>query len=336
MQVSGPAKVPDRFELLMRSPDDIQVLERPSWWTLTRTLSVASIVVIIVLAAISWAAVVARRNALLNEHIRERQRAETELQKAKDELERRVEERTAQLYDEISSRQKAEAEFSVVLKERERIAQELHDGLEQGLVGIGLQIDSAAQAFDTDPAIASRHLGLAANMVRHSQAETRRSIWDLRSQSLEEGDLVTALTYVCQHLSAHSGLTVELEVTGKARRLPVLTENNVFRIAQEAITNALKHARPNRVTVGLHFAPRAVRVSVIDDGSGFDVEGHLPSEGHFGMNGIRERAKRIGGRLAIRSTLNAGTTVEIDVSVPAGGASSFDDMNSFDSVTPHA
>jgi signal transduction histidine kinase len=334
MQVSGPAKVPDRFELLMRSPDDIQVLERPSWWTLTRTLSVASIVVIIVLAAISWAAVVARRNALLNEHIRERQRAEAELQKAKDELERRVEERTAQLFDEINSRQKAEAEFSVVLKERERIAQELHDGLEQGLVGIGLQIDSVAQAFDTDPALASRHLSLAATMVRHSQAETRRSIWDLRSQSLEEGDLVTALTHVCQHLSAHSGLTVELEVTGSARRLPVLTENNVFRIAQEAITNALKHACPNRVTVGIDFAPRAVRVSVIDDGSGFDVEGHLPSEGHFGMNGIRERAKRIGGRLAIRSAPNAGTTVEIDVSVPAGGTSSLDDMKDLNFVPP--
>lgn len=316
VQVTGPAKYPDHFELLMRNPSDVQVIDRPSWWTLGRTLSAALVATVTLLGAGGWVTMVARRNAKLSRLIRDRQHAEDELQKAKNELERRVEERTAQLYEEINGRERVEAEFSAVLKERERIAQEIHDTLEQGLVGIGLQVDSAAQVFNSDPNTAARHIALAANLVRHSQAETRRSVWDLRSQSLEEGDLVTALSHVCRSLSTSNAIDVRLEVFGLARRVLVLTENNVFRIAQEAITNALKHARAAHIVIDLRFEPSQIRLSVRDDGVGFDIAGHLPSEGHFGLQGIRERAKRISGTLAITSEPGRGTCVEVTAPVP--------------------
>ncbi len=319
LTVIGPAKTPAAFYLLLRDPADVQVLHRPSWWTVGRVLATIGVLAGIILAALIWAAMVARKNLLLNEQIGERRRVERELQEAKSELEQRVEERTVQLHQEINGRQQAEMEFSIILKERARIAQELHDTLEQSLVGIGLQLDSVAQAYPSDPHSVQRHLAMACNMVRHSQAETRRSIWDLRSQSLEDGDLVSALATVCRHLSAHSGVAVSFEMAGVRRNLPVLTENNLFRIGQEAITNALKHARASHVAVHLDYEEGAIVLQVTDDGAGFDLDRALPGDGHFGLQGIRERARRLRGDLQIRSSPGAGTEVRIEVSVAVSG-----------------
>lgn len=205
-------------------------------------------------------------------------------------------------------------QYAAVLAERNRIARELHDTLEQSLAGIALQVDAATTTLSESPEAAKQHLALTSSLLRYSQKEARRSVWDLRSQALEQGDLATALYAVIAH-QLTNGAVIQMHIEGTPRRLSGVIENNILRIGQEAITNAVKHSHARHVDVKLKFDAGLVRLCVEDDGAGFDANKAFSAEhGHFGLLGMSERAEQLGANFSLRSRPGKGT--EVVVSVP--------------------
>ena len=211
-----------------------------------------------------------------------------------------------------------ESRFAAVLAERNRIAREIHDSLAQGLAGISLQLELVAKMLASSADKASNHLNQARMLARQSLADARQSLWDLRSGGPESSDLPASLSVSARHLTAETGVQTRLQVHGTFRELDHDIESNLLRIGQEAITNAVKHARAQRIDISLEFARDIVRLSVRDNGSGFDPQQRLSTpDGHFGLLGMRERAEQIGGTLTVSSSPDSGT--EISAEVPVSG-----------------
>jgi signal transduction histidine kinase len=212
------------------------------------------------------------------------------------------------------------AQFAAVLAERSRLAREIHDTLTQCFVGISFQLEAVAGSLQRSPQAAEQHLQLAHKMVRNSLSEARRSVWEMRSEALASGDLARVLSDILQQMTAGTQTRGEVRVQGKAVRLPSALEMNLLRVGQEAMTNALKHARASHILIELSYEPRLVRLRVRDDGCGFDVNSP-PLEGEsFGLAGMRERAEQIGGRLTVTSAHGQGTEIEITVPVNEAAA----------------
>ncbi|HYJ88078.1 MAG TPA: two-component regulator propeller domain-containing protein [Pyrinomonadaceae bacterium] len=209
-----------------------------------------------------------------------------------------------------------QAQFGAVLAERTRIAREIHDNLAQEMSGISVQLEVVARTMPPGADASMSHLDRARRQVRHGIAEARRYVWELRSPALENKDLPTALSETARRLTNETDIQAQVEVNGTFRPLPRLIEDNLLRIGQEAVNNAVKHAQPQRILVNLVFDARRVQLSVRDDGRGFDntaVGNGLG--GHFGFIGMRERAEQIGGTLSIHSTEGLGTEVVADVPI---------------------
>jgi len=270
------------FQLLCQSPGDVLVLRPPVWWNLRHALGLLAAVTICFAAVLG--VVVGRSRKRINEHLR--------------------------------AWQQAEAQFAAVNTERNRLAGELHDSLEQALVGIGLQLEAGLKAFLSTPKAAIEHLELARQMVDQSQDEVRRSVWDLRSQMLDNNDLPSALDAIGKYLSHGTNIHVTVEILGAKRRLPDGVENHLLRIGQEAVTNAIKHGQPRHVEVQLAFESGSVALIVSDDGRGFDNGTRPISEpGHFGLAGMRGRAKALRGTIEVESKSGRGTTITVEVPV---------------------
>jgi signal transduction histidine kinase/ligand-binding sensor domain-containing protein len=200
--------------------------------------------------------------------------------------------------------------FLAVLDERRRLSRELHDTLEQGLAGIALQVDSARQHLARRPEVVELCLETALHMVEYSREETRRTVNQLRSQALERGDIAQAVREVASELMSGGRPRVEIEVRGAPRRLSVAAEHHLFRIAQEALTNAVRHAQASGVRVSLAFTDDVVELTVCDDGRG--LTSGKPDHGfHFGLSGMRERARALGTRLEVESAPGQGTTIRV-------------------------
>lgn len=306
--------------LLLPDANSLVVLETPSWFTAERLLIGLAIVCVLLAGLAAWSLSIAKKNAMLSFLIAERQKAERELQQAHDHLEERVRERTEQLKVEMTARKTAELEFRAVLSERTRLARELHDTLEQALTGIALQLDTAAKLFSRNPQDASQRLELARGFLRQSQIELRRSIWDLRSRELDQFDLAEALTMASRQVATGTPLHVDVAITGERRRLPEIVEENLLRIGQESMTNVVKHSGATRVVLRLEFDPHSVTLEIRDNGTGLDC-GRMGGRDHhqFGLLGMSERAKRLGGRFDISGTPGEGTTVRvvIPLEIPA-------------------
>jgi signal transduction histidine kinase/ligand-binding sensor domain-containing protein len=210
--------------------------------------------------------------------------------------------------------------FSLVLEERVRMAREIHDTLAQGFVGISSQLDALALKMNGDGEPAGRQrdlaqrLEIAQKMARHSLTEARRSLMDLRSSDLSDRDLASALTAAARHWAAGSPVAVHTRIAGARLNLPEEVEHNVLRIAQEAVTNALKHAGAKNLWIDLRVDARSLELVIRDDGSGFEHSRAFVSVGgHFGLLGMRERAERIGGELKLSSEPGSGTEVRVNV-----------------------
>ena len=203
-----------------------------------------------------------------------------------------------------------------VLQERNRMAQEIHDTLAQGFTGITMQLEAARGLVKSDAEKAEYHLSRAAASARESLAEARRSVQDLRPLLLQDEALTEALTRLIAQVTTGTPVTGEFAIQGDARLLLPSVEDNLLRIAQEALTNALRHGNATRLRIVLTFTANNVQLRVEDNGQGFDALAPIQS-GHYGLVGIRERAERLGGTLTIHSLPGQGTEIQVVVPTPS-------------------
>jgi signal transduction histidine kinase len=278
----GPARLTERkldaFEILVDSPRAFKVVALPPWWTLRRLLVAVSLLVVVLAAVMLWVF----------------------------QLRRRVESQT------LIIRQKVEREAT--LEERTRIARELHDTLEQALAGISFQLGALAGMVRGLPEETTQMLERARMMVRHGQEEARRTVRNLRMLALEGGDLAGALREMTEEVLARTSIKAELRVHGQPVPLSGKMENHLLRIAQEAMTNTMKHGDARTLQFDLTYGNEMIELKVADDGRGFDPSGTTATEaGHFGVLGMRERANKIGAALKIASEPGKGTTVTVQV-----------------------
>jgi signal transduction histidine kinase/ligand-binding sensor domain-containing protein len=212
----------------------------------------------------------------------------------------------------------AEREFRAVLGERNRIAREIHDTLAQGYVGISVQLEVLSELLRHNKADkAAKHLDTVRGYVRDGLAEARQSIWALRSQDSEEATLPIRIRRVVE-ASGGRGLVATFSIYGAYRALPPGTENEILRVAQEALHNVKKHAQAGTVKVQLEYSRNELALEVHDDGRGFDAGSAFPDSpaGHYGLTGMRERAAAVGGSLEVSSEPGAGTAVRLRVPAP--------------------
>ena len=272
----GLWQIPQSFRMLLRVPQDVVALSTPSWWNLRHTLWLLGMTGGVLLVVIVWVVVLGRR----------------------------LQEQMAVIRQKLRS--------SAVLEERNRIARELHDTLEQELAGITMQLDLATDCFQQAPRVAQQALETARDMSRHSMVEARRSVWDLRCQLLENGDLVSALAQIVEPLVPCEQTKADFQIVGRPVRLPGPVEMNLLRIGQEAVANAVKHGRARQVSIELRYEPVSVCLTVKDDGQGF-ASGQASPTGHFGLLDMRERAQSMGSHLRVESEPGRGTRIAVEV-----------------------
>jgi len=207
--------------------------------------------------------------------------------------------------------------FSLVLEERARLAREIHDTLAQGFVGISSQLDAVAQSMPADDSPARQYLQMAQRMARHSLTEARRSMMDLRASVLEDVDLAAALETGARQWTLGQPIDISVQATGDPRSIPQEMEQQLLRIAQEAVANVIKHAGASRIQIELQREPKLLRLRIVDNGRGFaEHDAFAAHVGHFGLIGMRERAERLGGELRLASQPGHGTQVEVSVPLP--------------------
>jgi signal transduction histidine kinase len=204
------------------------------------------------------------------------------------------------------------------LDERERIARELHDTLLQGILSASLQLEVADRQIATD-ATAKPVVQRVSNLLRQLADESRHTVRHLRSQRSQEENLERALTQISSDLAAPRKVKYSVIVEGTPRSLRPVVRDEIYRIGGEALANVFRHANASAAETVLEYGGDHFRLLVRDDGQGIDPEVlSAGREGHFGLSGMRERARRIGAQLKIRTAAGAGT--EIDLIVPSSAA----------------
>ncbi|HEX2455883.1 MAG TPA: two-component regulator propeller domain-containing protein [Vicinamibacterales bacterium] len=204
--------------------------------------------------------------------------------------------------------------------ERTRIARELHDTLLQSVQGLLLKFQSVLKLLPDRPIEAQQRLERALDQATDATTQARDAVQGLRSAAAETDDLVPAIRNFGLELASDSTTSIEVDSRGAPRALRPIVQLEVYRIAVEALRNAFQHAHARRIRVEIRFDDRHFRLRVADDGRGIDerVIRREPPQGHFGLNGMRERAEGVGGRLDIWSKLDSGT--RLDLSIPVGAA----------------
>lgn len=201
---------------------------------------------------------------------------------------------------------------ATLLEERERMARELHDAMAQALFSLNLTAETAAGLVRTDPEAAEAQIRVVQELARGVMGELRTLVHELQPVALERDGLAAALAQHVELLRRAHRLDVALAVDGE-RRLPPAVEREVLRVAQEALGNALRHARAERIEVALSLGPPGVGLRVADDGSGFDPAAPSLRARRLGLASMRERAAGLGGRLDIDSAPGRGTVVRLEV-----------------------
>jgi len=280
---------PTGFSLQMRSPADMRVLNPASWWTPKRLWILLGTTAVLLNLVIVW-------NFLLRRLVRQR---------------------SLQLAAETRARDRAGIEYDATLRERTRLAADLHDTLEQALTGLAFQLDTSRVLSAKAPESSARHLELGRQLLTRSREDLRRSIWNLRARALEDNSFADAVRAAALQAAEGRPIRIDVEEVGEPCPLPEFIAGNLLLLAQEAMTNAIKHGHAETVTVSVVYAEGWLTLSIHDDGAGFNPQ-HAPGlqEGHFGLQGVRERANRLDGTVKIESAPGKGATIAVRVPIP--------------------
>jgi len=274
------------FRLWLSGPSDVRVESLPPWWTPQRLGIMLVTVLLVLLAALVWGYVMRRQVAI----------------------------RGKQLGLEIAARESAQIEFDTILHERRRLANDLHDTLEQALTGLAMQLEIASRSRSADPEKSAHHLELARNFLERSRAEAHRAIWDLRAHGQDGRGFMDILGERVASMVEGSDIKITLQEEGGPLALSDLLAGNLLLLAQEAVTNALKHSGASEIRILMRRSASDIELLLEDNGRGFDPAG-APGQhdGHFGLQGMRERTKRIGGQLELVSRPGQGTSIRLRV-----------------------
>ena len=271
------------YTLVTRTADDIRILARPPWLTPARMLAIVLSLLALLVGVIAW-----NRTLKVLAERRGRQLAREQILRAESDLK---------------------------VHERTRLAVELHDSLSQTLTGVAMEIRSADKTPDGDPDRKRAHLTLASKVIDACREELRHCLWDLRNNALEATDMNEAIR---QTLAPHIGdasLAVRFNVPRSA-----FTDNSahaILRIIRELTANAIRHGHATEIHVAGAIEGDKLLFSVRDNGCGFDANGVAgPEQGHFGLQGIRERVATFDGELTIESEIGRGTKVTIALNAP--------------------
>jgi signal transduction histidine kinase len=274
----GYRTYPTGYELWLRSVADVQVLTAPPWWNAPRLALALATVAGAALLAATWAALLKRQVNRQLSILQEKTQAEA------------------------------------VLEERQRIAREFHDTLEQELAGLSIRLDAATPRVADEKARGL--LEQQRRLLSRLQTETREFVWDLRDESRQVAPLPQSLGLLLDHLQSTTSIPLRLEVHGTPPSLPPLVQHHLLRIAREAVHNAIKYARPKTVQVEITAGGDTLELSIRDDGTGFDLEVAQVRQGHFGLQGMRERAKKLATELKVESLPGKGTRVGLTLALP--------------------
>ena len=198
-------------------------------------------------------------------------------------------------------------------EERNRLAREIHDTLAQGLTAVSLKLETADALLEAgvEPEQVRQTVNQALALTRANLEEARRSVLDLRAAPLEGHTLPQALAKLAAEVSRQQAIEVIFETTTANRPLPLRVEVGLYRIAQEALNNISRHAAATHVTIQLTLSSRALTLTIEDDGRGFDPA-HIPKNS-FGLIGINERAKLLGGQFHLQSWAGAGVKAQVHI-----------------------
>lgn len=202
------------------------------------------------------------------------------------------------------------AQVSIV-EERNRLAREIHDTLAQGLTGVSLQLESADALLEANaaPERVRKAVRQALSLTRSNLEEARRSVLDLRAAPLEGRTLMKALEALASEVSSRGKTRVRFEGVGDDRSLPVRIEAGLYRIAQEALANVSQHANARQARLRLEITAEQVQLRIEDDGQGFEPA-QTPKD-RYGLIGMNERARLLGGTLCLESSPGTGTCLEV-------------------------
>lgn len=196
----------------------------------------------------------------------------------------------------------------VISRERNRMAQDLHDVLAHTLTAVSIQLNALKILIDTDPLAAQKTLDTLQDLTHEGLTETRHALKALRSNPVNDLGLNLALKNLAQTTSERKELHLSLTLPSEDVLLPMLYQQNIYRVAEEALINIVRHAQSTELAVTLRIADR-IELEIQDNGVGFDM--NTASEGHYGLIGMQERALLCQGKLMIVSILGQGTTVRL-------------------------
>jgi signal transduction histidine kinase len=196
------------------------------------------------------------------------------------------------------------------VEERNRLARDLHDTVKQQTYAARMQLTAAKNLLGSDLTAAAGHLDTALQLNRETQQELKLIIDELRPAALQGKGLAYALMEYADRWQEHTGIKVETSVSGE-RSLPLEVEQALYRVLQEALSNIVRHAQADRVRISLSMSPEQVRLTVADNGRGFDVNTIPPNS--YGLAGMQARLSEVGGALQIESRPSEGTTITADV-----------------------
>ncbi len=218
--------------------------------------------------------------------------------------------------NEQLARHAATVEQLATAAERNRLARELHDTLAHTLSALAIQLEAVRSVWDTDPRVARGLLDRALMTTRTGVADARRALHDLRASPLDELGLPLALRRLAESVAARTGAAMTVRTIEPGPRFQPEIEQSVYRVAQEALENVARHADAKSITVALERVGANLRLTVVDDGRGFDPAA-LDGGNHLGVRGMHERAEMLGGSVEIRSRLGGPTSLNLILPIPA-------------------